>query len=142
MDLLDELSGADDLDAVIEGKLRAGERLMGFGHRVFHGNDPRAEALRAALRQMGSAAERLAITEQVETRVAAIYERLKPGRKLPANVELMASLLLDAVGIRREAFTSVFAVARCPGWIAHALEQQHTGRMFRPASRYIGPRPE
>ncbi len=115
---------------------------MGFGHRVFRGNDPRADAFRTALRQLGSAADRLAFAEQVEARVAVIFERLKPGRQLPANVELMASLLLDALGIRREAFTSVFAVARCPGWIAHALEQQQTGRMFRPASHYIGPQPE
>jgi citrate synthase len=141
LDLLDELSQADDLDAAIEHKLRAGERLMGFGHRLFRGNDPRAEALRAALRKLESTADRLAFVENVEAHVAAVVERAKPGRKLPANVELMASLLLDAVGIRREAFTSVFAIARGPGWIAHALEQQQTGRMFRPASRYIGPTP-
>jgi len=141
LDLLDALKQADDLDAAIEGRLRAGERLMGFGHRVFRGNDPRADALRAALRQMDRSAERLAFAERVEASVAAVVERVKPGRKLPANVELMASLLLDAVGIAREAFTSVFAVARGPGWIAHALEQQQTGRMFRPASRYVGPMP-
>jgi citrate synthase len=142
LDLLDELKQADDMDALIERKLRAGERLMGFGHRLFRGNDPRADAFRTALRQMDSTADKLVLAEQVETRVAAVVERVKPGRKLPANVELMASLLLDAVGIRRDAFTSVFAVARCAGWIAHALEQQQTGRMFRPASRYIGPTPE
>lgn len=139
LDLLDELKQADDMDALIERKLRAGERLMGFGHRLFRGNDPRADALKTALRQMDSTAERRALAERVEARVAAVVERIKPGRKLPANVELMASLLLDAIGVRREAFTSVFAVARCAGWIAHALEQQKTGRMFRPASRYVGP---
>ena len=68
-----------------------------------------------------------------------MVERVKPGRRLPANVEIMAALLLDAVGIPRAGFTAVFAIARCPGWIAHALEQQRTGRLIRPTSRYIGP---
>jgi citrate synthase len=139
LDLLDALAATDDMDAWIEGKLRAGERLMGFGHRVYRGNDPRAAAMRVALQHMGPAAGRLAFAATVEARVAAVLERVKPGRRLPANVEIMAALLLDAVGIPREAFTAVFAVGRCASWIAHALEQQRTGRMFRPESRYVGP---
>jgi len=139
LDLLDALAATDDMDAWIERKLRAGERLMGFGHRVYSGNDPRAEAMRASLQGIASAAVRLAFAATVEHRVAAVVGRLKPGRKLPANVEIMAALLLDSVGIPREAFTAVFAVSRCPGWIAHALEQQQRGRMIRPTSRYVGP---
>jgi citrate synthase len=139
LDLLDALAATDDMDAWIERKLRGGERLMGFGHRVYRGNDPRAAAMRVALQRMGPAAGRLAFAAQVEARVAAVLERVKPGLRLPANVEIMAALLLDAVGIPREAFTSVFAVGRCASWIAHALEQQKTGRMFRPESRYVGP---
>jgi citrate synthase len=139
LDLLDALAATDDMDAWIERKLRSGARLMGFGHRVYRGNDPRAAAMRKALRHMGSVAGRLEFAAQVEARVAAVVDRVKPGRKLPANVEIMAALLLDAVGIPREAFTAVFAVGRCASWIAHALEQQQTGRMFRPESRYVGP---
>ncbi|HUN44978.1 MAG TPA: citrate/2-methylcitrate synthase [Stellaceae bacterium] len=139
LDLLDELAAAEDIDAAIERKLRAGERLMGFGHRVFRGNDPRVAAMRRALEPMASATGRLAFARTVEERIAVVVDRVKPGRRLPANVEITAALLLDAVGIGREAFTAVFAIARCPGWIAHALEQQKTGRMFRPASRYVGP---
>ncbi|HVC60992.1 MAG TPA: citrate synthase [Acetobacteraceae bacterium] len=139
LDLVDALAATGDMDAWIERKLRAGERLMGFGHRVYRGNDPRAAAMRAALRDMGPAAGRLEFAAQVEACVAAAVERVKPGRKLPANVEIMAALLLDAVGIPRNAFTPVFAVGRCASWIAHALEQQRTGRMFRPESRYVGP---
>ena len=139
LDLLDAVAAAEDMDAWIERKLRAGERLMGFGHRVYSGNDPRAEAMRASLQAIGAAATRLALAARVEERVAAVVARVKPGRKLPANVEIMAALLLDAVGIPRHAFTAVFAVSRCPGWIAHALEQQQTGRMIRPTSRYVGP---
>ena len=139
LDLLDGAAAADDLDAWLEAKLRARERLMGFGHRVYHGNDPRAEAMREVLRRMGPASGRLAFAAHLEQRVAAAMERVKPGRRLPANVEIMAALLLDAVGIPREGFAAVFAIARCPGWIAHALEQQQNGRLIRPTSRYIGP---
>jgi len=106
---------------------------------VFRGNDPRAEAIRAALRRMGPAAGRLAFAEQVEQRVAAVLARLKPGRSLPPNVEIAAAQQLDALGIPRHAFTAVFAVSRCAGWLAHAMEQQATGRMIRPTSRYVGP---
>jgi len=139
LDLLDALAAVDDIDGWIESRLRAGERLMGFGHRVFHGNDPRAEAMRGALRHMGPAAGRLAFAERVEQRVAAVLARVKPGRALPANVEIAAALLLDAVGIPREAFTAVFSVSRCAGWLAHAMEQRQNGRMIRPTSRYVGP---
>jgi len=139
LDLLDALAATDDVDGWIERRLLAGERLMGFGHRVFLGNDPRAEAMRIALRRMGPAAGRLDFAEHVERRVAAVLARVKPGRFLPANVEIAAALLLDAVGIPRDAFTPVFAVSRCAGWLAHAMEQRQTGRMIRPVSRYVGP---
>ncbi len=139
LDMLDQAEAAPDLDAWIEARLRGGERLMGFGHRVFHGNDPRAGAMRQAMLSMGPVARRLAFATQVEARVAAVIARVKPGRRLPPNVEIMAALLLDAVGFPREAFTPVFAVGRCAGWIAHALEQQKTGRMIRPVSAYVGP---
>jgi citrate synthase len=138
LDMLDDAEAAPDLDVWLEAKLRGGERLMGFGHRVFRGNDPRAEAMRWALAAMGPMAGRLAFASHVGDRVAAVVERVKPGRVLPPNVEIMAALLLDAVGFPREAFTPVFAVGRCAGWIAHALEQAKTGRMIRPTSKYVG----
>src|SRR5581483_2387610 len=101
LDMLDEAQAAADLDAWLEAKLRSGERLMGFGHRVFRGNDPRAEAMRQALSRMGPLAGRLEFASGVEARVEAVIERLKPGRVLPPNVEIMAALLLDAVGFPR-----------------------------------------
>jgi citrate synthase len=141
LDMLDaaEAVPAADLEAWLETRLRSGERLMGFGHRVFHGNDPRAEAMRRSLRAMGPGAGRLAFADRLEQAVAAAIERVKPGRTLPPNVEIMAALLLDAVGIPRDAFTLVFAVGRSAGWLAHAMEQQKTGRMIRPTSAYVGP---
>jgi citrate synthase len=140
LDLLEEAARQPDLDAWLERKLRAGERLMGFGHRLFpDGNDPRAEAIRGALRRLGPDASRLAFATELERHVQAVLGRVKPGRALPANVEIAAALLLDALGFPRAAFTAVFAVGRAPGWIAHALEQRKTGRMYRPTAAYVGP---
>jgi citrate synthase len=139
LDMLDAAEAVPDLEPWLEAKLRSGDRLMGFGHRVFHGNDPRAEAMRRAMRAMGPQARRLAFTERLEMAVGVAIERVKPGRTLPPNVEIMAALLLDAVGVPREAFTPVFAVGRNAGWLAHAMEQRKTGRMIRPTSAYVGP---
>jgi citrate synthase len=139
LDMLDAAEAAGDLEAWLEAKLRAGERLMGFGHRVFSGNDPRAEAMRRAMQAMGPRAGRLEFAGRLERAVAVAIQRVRPGRTLPPNVEIMAALLLDAVGIPRDAFTLVFAVGRSAGWLAHAMEQQKTGRMIRPVSAYVGP---
>ena len=139
LDLLDELKAAADIDTLIECKLRAGERLMGFGHRLFRGNDPRAAALKIALREITDAADRLAFVEHAEARIAAVMDRLKPGRRLPANIEVFAALILNAIGVPREAFTATFAVTRAASWIAHGREQQKTGRLMRPETRYVGP---
>jgi citrate synthase len=141
LDMLDEIAASGDTDGWLDRKLAAGERLMGFGHRVFRMRDPRADMLRAALQKLDPGSKRLAFAQDVERRAVAALERRKPGRRLEANIEMDAALLLDAVGLPREVFTPVFAVARSPAWIAHALEQQRTGRMIRPASTYVGPAP-
>ncbi|HTW53518.1 MAG TPA: citrate/2-methylcitrate synthase [Stellaceae bacterium] len=146
LDMLDEAEASGDIAAWAERKLASGERLMGFGHRVFKSGDPRALILRDALHRLGDrlgpAAGRLGFAAEVERSVAAAFARLKPGRPpLQPNVEINAALLLDAVGLPRDAFMPVFAVARCAGWLAHAMESQRQGRLVRPASAYTGPRP-
>ena len=141
LDMLDEIAASGDIDAWIERKLAAGGRLMGFGHRVFRVRDPRADVLRAAVERLGKDKGRLAFAAEVERKALAALARHKPGRALQSNIELNAALLLDAVGVPRDAFTAVFAIARCGGWLAHALEQLKTGRMIRPVSSYVGPRP-
>jgi citrate synthase len=141
LDMLDEIAASGDPAGWIERKLAAGERLMGFGHRAFRTRDPRADALAAALQRLGPEAGRLAFAAEVEKAAAAAFARLRPGRKLEPNVEIYAALLLDAVGLPRDAFTPIFAVGRAAGWIAHALEQSQTARYIRPSSAYIGPVP-
>ena len=146
LDMLDEAAASGDVAAWAEKKLRSGERLIGFGHRVFRLGDPRAALLRQALDKLGDSlgpgAGRLAFATEVERAVGAAFARLKPGRPpLNPNVEINAALLLDAVGFPRDAFMPVFAVARAAGWLAHAMEQQKEGRLVRPSSAYIGPVP-
>jgi citrate synthase len=141
LDMLDEIEASGDADGWIERKLDSGGRLMGFGHRVFRHRDPRADLLRAALRKLNPDSRRLTHLMDVERRAVAALQRRKPGRRVEANIEMDAALLLDAIGLPRQAFTPVFAVARCAAWLAHAMEQQQTGRMIRPASTYIGPVP-
>jgi citrate synthase len=123
---------------------------MGFGCRVFRGNQPRAVVMQRALSAMGPGVGRLAFDERLEAAVAAAIGRVAPGRTLPPKVAITAALLLDAVGIPRHAFTLVLAVGRSAGWPAHAMQQhqrrhaaapahamqqQRSGRMIRPTSR-------
>jgi len=141
--MLDAIARDGDPRAWLEREVESGERLMGFGHRIYRTRDPRADALKAALKRLGSSAasaQRLAFAEQVERTALEVLRAAKPGRVLETNVEFYTALLLEAVGFPPEAFTCVFAMGRVTGWIAHAREQQATGRLIRPQSRYVGPR--
>lgn len=142
LDMLDEIGSVANIDRWLERALAKGDRLMGFGHRVWKRRDPRADALKATLRRLGPDAGRIAFAEEVERRALAALRRRKPDLVLETNVDFYTSLLLEALGLPRDAFTPVFALARTPGWLAHALEQQKTGRLIRPAARYIGPEPQ
>jgi citrate synthase len=124
--------------------LARGDRLMGFGHRVYRVRDPRADALKAAVLRLdgtGRAGARLALAERVERAALELLREAKPNRSLETNVEFYTALLLEEVGVPADAFTCVFAMSRVAGWIAHAREQQSTGRLIRPQSRYVGPAP-
>ncbi len=114
---------------------------MGFGHRVYRVRDPRADVLRSALRPLRGRDNRIALAEAVEQAGLAVLARRKAGRRLDVNVEFSTALLLEALGIPREGFTPVFAAGRVAGWTAHAFEQEARGRIMRPRSRYVGPRP-
>ncbi len=143
LDMLDAIAASGDIEGWIESRLAAGERLFGLGHRVFRRGDPRSAALAKALERLGPAAGRLGFAAEVERTVKCTFARLKPhSEPLEPNIEINAALLLDAVGIPREAFTPVFACARSAGWLAHAMEQRATGRLVRPTSLYIGPEPD
>ena len=142
LDMVMEIGRADRAEAVIREKLGRGERLMGFGHRVYRVRDPRADVLAAA-------AERFYATEgdrklyelarAVEQTALRLLAEHKPDRRLDTNVEFYTALLLHGLGLPNELFTPTFAVGRVLGWTAHCLEQLRDGRLIRPESEYSGP---
>ncbi|HYD45849.1 MAG TPA: citrate synthase/methylcitrate synthase [Phenylobacterium sp.] len=145
IEMLDDIGAPDNAEPWLRGALARGDRLMGFGHRIYRVRDPRADALKAAVRRLteGSNAMpgRLAFAEAVEAAALSILKQHKPDRPLDTNVEFYTALLLEALAFPPPAFTCVFAMGRVSGWIAHAREQLAGGRLIRPQSRYIGPEP-
>ena len=146
IEMLDEIGVKENARRWIEDALARGDRLMGFGHRVYRVRDPRADALKAAVRRMGIGSDRLPgrldFAEAVEAAALAILKNHKPDRSLETNVEFYTALLLESLAFPPSAFTCVFAMGRVAGWIAHAREQLAGGRLIRPASVYVGPIPD
>lgn len=146
LDMLDAIGTPDRAEDWIEAALDRGDRLMGFGHRIYRVRDPRADALKGAVEALARAGkvevERVVLAQAVETAALNILRKRKPDRALDTNVEFYTALLLDALGFPRDAFTCVFAIGRMSGWVAHAREQILTGRLIRPQSLYVGPQPE
>jgi len=146
IEMLDAIGEPARARAWIEAALDRGERLMGFGHRIYRVRDPRADALKAAVRRLAAALParpgRLAFAEAVEAAALEVLKARKPDRPLDVNVEFYTALLLEALGLPPAAFTCVFAMGRTAGWIAHAREQLAGGRLIRPASLYVGPQPK
>ena len=142
LDMLDAIGTADRIRPWIDEALARGERLMGFGHRIYKVLDPRADVLRAAVLRLTGGRTDLGLAAQVEAYAREALQAAKPGRRLDTNVEFYTAILLDALAIPRSAFTPIFAVARAAGWTAHALEQQRTGRLLRPSATYVGVMPQ
>ena len=127
----------------MQGALARGERLMGFGHRVYKVRDPRAEVLyqaASALADETGQRQALELAQEVERLGVQTLAEAKPGRGLNTNVEFYTALLLREIGLPADLFTPTFAIARTAGWTAHVLEQWATGRLIRPLSEYTGPR--
>jgi citrate synthase len=138
-----EIGSADSADRVLREKLDGGERLMGFGHRVYRTRDPRADVLSAAAEQLferDGERQLYELARAVETSALRLLRERKPDRALHTNVEFYTALVLHGIELPTELFTPVFAAARVAGWTAHCLEQIASNRLFRPQSTYIGPR--
>lgn len=141
LDMLDAIGTPAAAESFIDAAMARGERLMGFGHRIYRVRDPRADALKAALKLFPQNAGRVAFAEEIERTAIARLRMKYPARALDTNVEFYTALLLEALGVPRVAFTPLFAMGRVAGWIAHAREQAATKRLIRPRSLYVGPRP-
>jgi citrate synthase len=131
-------------EEVLRRKIANGERLMGFGHRVYKVRDPRADVLAAAAERMFTRAGDMHLYElarAVEQTALRLLEEHKPGRKLQTNVEFYTALLLHGLGLDVPLFTPTFAISRVAGWTAHCFEQRRVGRLIRPQSVYVGALP-
>jgi citrate synthase len=139
--MIDEVEETGDAEAWVKAALDRGERLMGFGHRVYRAEDPRARVLRRTCRELGS--PRFEVAEALEKAALAELEARRPDRVLATNVEFWSAVVLDLAEVPAELFTSMFTCARVAGWSAHILEQKREGRLIRPTAKYIGepPRP-
>jgi citrate synthase len=142
LDMVFEIGAAECAEPYLRAKLAQGERLMGFGHRIYKVRDPRAEVLGAAARRFyedaGRADTLYALATTVEATAVRLLHEYKPGRNLQTNVEFYTALLLHGLGLPVDLFTPTFAIGRVAGWIGHAREQVATGRLIRPASEYVG----
>jgi citrate synthase len=143
LDMVFEIGDASRAEDVLRRKIEAGERLMGFGHRVYKVRDPRADVLAVAAERMFTRAGDMSLytlARSVEAEAIRLLELYKPGRRLQTNVEFYTALLLHGLGFDVALFTPTFAMSRVSGWIAHAFEQRRVGRIIRPESEYTGPR--
>jgi citrate synthase len=141
LDVVFEIGNPGRAEAVLRERLARGERLMGFGHRIYRVRDPRADVL-------AEAAERLYATEgdqelyelalEVENTALRVLAEHRPGRNLQTNVEFYTALLLHGLGMPPELFSPTFAVSRVAGWTAHCFEQRALDRIIRPQSAYVG----
>jgi citrate synthase len=134
--MLDEVELTGDADAWVKAALDRGDRLMGFGHRVYRAEDPRARVLRRTARAIGS--PRVEVAEALEKAALAELQARKPDRVLATNVEFWSAVVLDHAAVPPELFTSLFTCARTAGWSAHILEQKREGRLIRPSAKYVG----
>ncbi|MFD0772380.1 citrate synthase 2 [Streptomonospora algeriensis] len=135
--MFDETERIGDARTYVTRALDQGERLMGFGHRVYRAEDPRARVLRRTAKELD--APRYEVAEALENAALEELHARKPDRVLATNVEYWAAVVLDFADIPTEMFTSMFTCARTAGWSAHILEQKRTGRLVRPSAEYIGP---
>jgi citrate synthase len=143
LDMVFEIGDAARAEAVLRARIARGEKLMGFGHRVYKVRDPRADVLAAAAERLFVRAGDLTLyrlARAVEATALRLLDEHKPGRRLQTNVEFYTALLLHGLGFATDLFTPTFAISRVSGWIAHIGEQQRAGRIIRPQSAYVGPR--
>ncbi|WP_409346350.1 citrate synthase [Paenibacillus sp. MBLB4367] len=140
--LLEDIGEKERAESHMREVLEKGERLMGFGHRIYKALDPRAEALRDVTAALSGGDPWLDLARHAEQTAVRLLAEYKPERKLHTNVEFYAAAVMRAVEMPPQLFTPTFTAARVVGWTAHVLEQSRVNRIFRPQSVYVGPMPD
>jgi len=138
LSMIQEVEQSGNAEAWVKAALDRGDRLMGFGHRVYRAEDPRARVLRRTARELG--APRFEVAEALEKAALAELHARRPDRVLATNVEFWSAVVLDFAQVPLHMFTSMFTCARTAGWAAHIMEQKHANRLIRPSARYVGPK--
>jgi citrate synthase len=141
-DLLDEIGVEERAEEVMRRKIESGDRLMGFGHRVYKTWDPRAAALKYVAQRNTGTSRLLKLSLHVEEVAVRLLEHYKPGRNLYPNIEFWAAAVLRSVNVPKELYTPTFCCSRIVGWSAHVLEQAENNRLIRPTAIYTGPWPD
>jgi len=136
MEMLLEIGSADRVESYVQKTLADHKRFMGFGHRVYKGEDPRSKHLKGFAKALGEAANELKWFDISERLQEAVWK----AKKLYINVDFFSASLLHYLGIPTELFTTMFACARMAGWSAHIIEQASDNRLIRPLALYVGPR--
>ncbi|MEO3944018.1 citrate synthase [Gorillibacterium sp. CAU 1737] len=134
MAMLEEIGSIDQIDDYVRGKLERREKLMGFGHRVYKGGDPRAKHLQRMSYELGKRTENLKWYD-MSVKIEGLVFGLKG---LRPNVDFYSASVYTILGIPRDLFTPIFAISRCSGWTAHILEQYENNRIIRPRAEYVG----
>ena len=137
--MIEEVENVGDAKKVVSSILDRGDRLMGFGHRVYRAEDPRARVLRRTCQELG--AERYEVAAELEQAALTELRERRPDRAIETNVEFWAAVILDFAKVPPHMMPAMFTCARTAGWCAHILEQKRTGRLVRPSARYVGPGP-
>lgn len=138
IDLLNEFKDPASIRTIVENKIKNGEKIMGFGHRVYKTEDPRSVLLREKCLKLQGRDAWLDLATVAEKEIIDLLAEHKPGRKLYTNVEYYAAAIMRSINMPAELFTPTFSVARMVGWTAHAIEQQEDNTIFRPQSIYVG----
>ncbi|TCS95034.1 citrate synthase/methylcitrate synthase [Hazenella coriacea] len=139
-DMLEKIGLVEEAESWMRNHLENGEKLMGFGHRIYQTVDPRAEALREVLQLEAGEEPWFQMAIEVEKKALALLKEVKPHRQIHTNVEFYTAAVLKAVQLPKELYTPIFAVTRTAGWVAHIFEQRENNRIIRPSASYIGPR--
>ena len=137
--MLDAAAESGDPEAYVESLIEKGERLMGFGHRVYRAEDPRARLLKRTAKELG--APRYDVADKLEAAALAALRKKSPDRPLETNVEFWSAVVLDVADVPPQLAPAMFACSRTAGWSAHILEQKKLNRLVRPSAKYVGPGP-